>query len=313
MKLRRMRIMSIEINKNGTGKELITLGSTNYGIAYTSAKIDFPEYYKLSKQVEEINKEFTNYDVTPSNLKSAKEARARLNKLSKELNSRKIAIVKVVDQPVDAFKGQIKDLLNKVGQASNHIGNQIKAYQDKERQDKEEQVRHYIDKWCQEAGVDPTRIEYNPKWLNKSEPFSPFENEVKNQINYLIEQQQQLAENVKVVTAKANELGLPYQHWVEQLNSVQLSDVLEQMVNYANQVKEAAERDKEAKKKAQANLVNKGNKLVDKKTGEVKGDYHTAILLTSKVKITLGGTQYQFNQLKKYLDDMGFKMKVERV
>ena len=146
------------------GQEIIALGSKQYGIAFTPAKIDFPEYEKMKSSVDAINTEFTKYDVDTNNFKSAKEARARLNKLAKALNDKKIAIVKEADKSVLVFKKQIKDLLDEIGQASDHIGNQIKVFEDNAKKQREANINADIDKRCNQAGVDPARIEINPKW-----------------------------------------------------------------------------------------------------------------------------------------------------
>lgn len=289
-------------------QEIIALGSKQYGIAFTPAKIDFPEYEKMKSSVDAINTEFTKYDVDTNNLKSAKEARARLNKLAKALNDKKIDIVKEADKPVLVFKNQIKDLIDEIGQASDHIGKQIKVFEDNAKKQREANINADINKRCNQAGVDPARIEINPKWYNKSEPYVTFEKEINQQIDILIKEKDQLTENIKVVTAKANELGLPYQHWVEQLNNAPLSDVMGEMDNYAKEVKKAVERENKPKSEANKNIVEKNGKAIDRNTGEVISDYHTAYLITKKARIKLGGTNYQFNQLLQYLKDMGFKI-----
>lgn len=294
-------------------KEIITLGKEQYGIAYSSAKIDFPQYDEIKKRVDQINAEFTKYEVTVENLKSAKETRASLNKLKQALNAKKIAIVKEVDQPVTEFQNRIKELTGEIGDASSHIDNQIKVYEDHARREKEELLRKDIDKRCKEAGVDPTRIIYNQKWLNKTASYSAFEEDINNQIASLQKEQAQFAENIKVITAKANELGLPYQHWVELLDTSSLSEVMIQMDDYAKQVKEAAEHEIKAKKEQANNVVSHNGKAIDKATGEVvKDDYVKAYLVTRTSKIELSGTKYQFGQLMKYLNDMGFGVKIEK-
>ena len=289
-------------------QEIIALGSKQYGIAFTPAKIDFPEYEQMKSSVDAINAEFTKYDVDTNNFKSAKEARARLNKLVKALNDKKITIVKEADKPVLVFKKQIKDLSDEIIQASDHIDKQIKAFEDNAKKQREANINADIDKRCKEAGVDPEKIEINQKWYNKSEPYATYEKEVNQQINLLIKEKEQMTENIKVVTAKANELGLPYQHWVEQLNNEPLSIVLTEMDDYAKEVKKAVERENRSKKEANKNIVEKNGKAIDRNTGEVISDYHTAYLITKKARIKLGGTNYQFNQLLQYLKDMGFKI-----
>ena len=289
-------------------QEIIALGSKQYGIAFTPAKIDFPEYEKMKISVDAINTEFTKYDVDTNNFKSAKEARARLNKLRKDLNDKKIAIVREADKPVLDFKKQIKELLDEISQASNYIDKQIKVFEDNAKKQREANINADIKKRCKEVGVDPSKIEINMKWYNKSEPYATYEKEVNQQIDILTKEKEQLTENIKVVSAKADELGLPYQHWVEQLNNSPLSDVFIEMDNYAKEVKKAAEREKKPKTEANKNIVEKNGKAIDRSTGEVIADHHIAYLITKKARIKLGGTNYQFNQLLQYLKDMGFKI-----
>lgn len=300
--------MMAESEKLKKGQEIIALGSKQYGIAFTPAKIDFPEYEQMKSSVDAINAEFTKYAVDTNNFKSAKEARARLNKLAKALNDKKITIVKEADKPVLVFKKQIKDLIDEIIQASDHIDKQIKAFEDNAKKQREANINADINKRCKDAGIDPVRIEINPKWYNKSEPYATYEKEVNQQINLLSKEKEQLTENIKVVTAKANDLGLPYQHWVEQLNNEPLSEVLIEMDNYAKEVRKAVERENKPNTKANKNIVEKNGKAIDSKTGEVIADYHIAYIITKKARIKLGGTAYQFNQLMQYLKDMGFKI-----
>lgn len=296
-----------------TGRELISLGRQNFDIAYNSAKINF-EFSKIKAKVAEIKDEFTNYEVTPDNIKGAKATRARLNQLSKDLNNRKIAIVKVVDQPVNEFKAQIKELTGDIGQATDHIDNQIKAFEKNARDEREKNLNAQLQKLCDKAGVNPEDIEFNPKWLNKTASYATFEKEVNNQIQVLLKEQKQYAENVKVITNKAQKLGLPYQHWVELLDSADLSAIMLEMDNYADEVKKAAERDNKPQKGGQSNnVVNHHGKAIDKTTGEVvNDDYVKAYLFTRTSKIELSGTRYQFTQLMAYLSDMGFGINIEK-
>lgn len=302
-----------DFKKQEKGKELISLGRQDFKIAYEPAKINF-EFPKIKAKVAEIKDEFTNYEVTPDNIKGAKATRARLNQLSKDLNSRKIAIVKVIDQPVNELKAQIKELTGDIGQATDHIDNQIKAFEKNARDEREKTLNAQLQKLCDQAGVNSEDIEFNSKWLNKTASYATFEKEVNNQIQVLLKEQKQYAENVKVITNKAHKLGLPYQHWVGLLDSADLSAIILEMDNYADEVKKAAERDNKPQKGGQSNnVVNHHGKAIDKTTGEVvNDDYVKAYLFTRTSKIELSGTRYQFTQLMAYLSDMGFGINIEK-
>lgn len=290
-------------------EQMITLDGQNYGIAFTTAKIDFPEYADLKNNVDRVSEEYSQFKVTPDNIRDAKLARANLNKLKKALNDRKIDIVKAIDKPVNNFKGQIKGLTEEIDQTSNQISVQIKGYEDHARQMREQSLMRDLEKRCKAAGVDSAKVEINPKWFNKSASYAVFEKEVQTQIDVLLREKDELAENMKVVTARAKELGLPEQHWVQMLmmENSKLSDVLAQMSSYAEDIKAEAERNEKAKKEQQEKIVNKNGKAIDKTTGEIVDNFQTAFLITDKGKFKLTATSHQFKQLSKFIKTAGIK------
>lgn len=290
-------------------EQMITLDGQNYGIAFTTAKIDFPEYADLKSNVDRLSEEYSQFKVTPDNIRDAKLARANLNKLKKALNDRKIDIVKAIDKPVNSFKGQIKGLTEEIDQTSNQISVQIKGYEDHARQMREQSLMRDLEKRCKAAGVDSAKVEINPKWFNKTASYAVFENEVQTQIDVLLREKDELAENMKVVTARAKELGLPEQHWVQMLmmENSKLSDVLAQMSSYAEDIKAEAERNERAKKEQQEKIVNQNGKAIDKTTGEIVDNFQEAFLITDKGKFKLTATSHQFKQLSKFIRTAGIK------
>lgn len=290
-------------------KKMITLDGQNYGIAFTTAKIDFPEYTDLKSNVDRISQEYSQFKVTPDNMKEAKLTRANLNKLKKALNDRKTSIVKAVDEPVNIFKAQIKGLTEEIDKTSENIGGQIKSYEGHAKEMREQLIMSDVTKRCQEAGVDSNKIEVNPKWFNKTASYAVFEKEIQMQIDVLLKEKDELAENVKVVTARAKELGLPQQHWVQMLmvGNSKLSDVLAQMSSYAEDIKAEAERNERAKKEQQEKLVNQNGKAIDKTTGEIVDSFQNAFLITDKGKFQLTATSHQFKQLSQFIKEAGIK------
>ena len=290
-------------------KKMITLDGQNYGIAFTTAKIDFPEYTDLKSNVDRLSEEYSQFKVTPENMKEAKLTRANLNKLKKALNDRKIDIVKAIDEPVNNLKGQIKGLTEEIDQTSNQISVQIKRYEDHARQMREQSLMRDLEKRCKAAGVDYAKIEINPKWFNKTASYAVFEKEVQTQIDVLLREKEELAENMKVVTARAKELGLPHEHWVQilMMENTKLSDVLAQMSSYAEDIKAETERNERAKKEQREKLVNQNGKAIDKTTGEIVDSFQEAFLITDKGKFKLTATSHQFKQLSKFIKTAGIK------
>lgn len=295
-------------------KELLELDHKQYGIAYTPAKVDFPDYDLLKKQVDSLKDEFTQYDVTPSNLTSAKTARAQLNKFDKAINDKKIEIVKKANAPIINFEAQIKELLGEVKEASKHIGDQINTYEAKARDEKHKQNLVAVKRIAKEMELDSEEAItyvlpiYNRSWDNKTYSYKKFEEEIKQRLRELIEIKCAKKEAYEVITARAEKLGLLADKYIDSYDhGKDLKKVLSDMDYERNYLSALAKKQAEAKKREQADLQKHGDKAINPKTGEIKDRYYNAILETKSKKIKITGTKYQFKQLMGCLKDMGFK------
>lgn len=295
-------------------KELLELDHKQYGIAYTPAKVDFPDYDLLKKQVDSLKDEFTQYDVTPSNLTSAKTARAQLNKFDKAINDKKIEIVKKANAPIINFEAQIKELLGEVKEASKYIGDQINTYEAKARDEKHKQNLVAVKRIAKEMELDSEEAItyvlpiYNRSWDNKTYSYKKFEEEIKQRLRELIEIKCAKKEAYEVITARAEKLGLLADKYIDSYDhGKDLKKVLSDMDYERNYLSALAKKQAEAKKREQADLQKHGDKAINPKTGEIKDRYYNAILETKSKKIKITGTKYQFKQLMGCLKDMGFK------
>lgn len=295
-------------------KELLELDHKQYGIAYTPAKVDFPDYDLLKKQVDSLKYEFTQYDVTPNNLKNAKNARAQLNKFDKAINDKKIEIVKKANAPIINFEAQIKELLGEVKEASKHIGDQINTYETKARDERHRQNIVAVKRIAKEMELDSEEAVtcvlpiYNSSWDNKTYSYKKFEEEIKQRLRELIEIKCAKKEAYEVITARAKKLRLLADKYIDSYeHGKELKKILNDMDYERNYLSALAKKQAEAKKREQTDLQKHGDKAINPKTGEIKDRYYSAILETKSKKIKITGTKYQFKQLFGYLKDMGFK------
>ena len=288
--------------------EIFKLNDNEYSLNYVPAELNFKEYSKLKAQVNSLSSEFSNWQVTTENIKESKEVRAKLRKLSKAWNDKKIAIVKVVDKPVKEFQDNIKELCTEVDSTASVIDEQIKAFEDKAKVDKHEQHLKFIKKACEDAGVDPDKIEYNSKWDSKTFSNPKFEIAVDQQISLLLERKKTHEADCTAIIEKANKQGLNADTYLQLFdNDKPLNEVLSQIDDDKRAIIESAKKHEEFKKQQQASLVKQGDKAIDPETGEVKDKFYNAVLVTKKAKIKITGTKYQFDQLFRYFQDMGFK------
>lgn len=284
---------------NKTKNEL-TQFNIDFPVNYSPAQIDFKGYEEFKTQVDQIHAQAQEYGVTPDNLKEAKAIRAKLNAARKKTNQRKIEIVKQVDKPVNEFKEKLKALLAEIDESSEIISAQIKEYEEQARKERRKKRLEHIKAMCELANIDPGKIEYQPSWDNKSYSNTKFETEVDQQIALIKERQSQIADNIKIISEEAEKLGLPADHWIKALDDYSLSDVLDGMEEYKNDLDAVSKAQKEAKLNRLNNLKKQGNKYVDPETGEIKDKIFS-------LKLKVKGTSWQLKQLQSFLKDNGIE------
>lgn len=284
---------------NKTKNEL-TQFNIDFPVNYSPARIDFKGYEEFKAQVDQIHAQAQEYGVTLDNLKEAKSIRAKLNAARKKTNQRKIEIVKQVDKPVNEFKEKIKDLLAEIDESSEILNTQIKEYEEQARKERRKKRLEHIKAMCELANIDPGKIEYQPSWDNKSYSNTKFETEVDQQIALIKERQSQIAEAITTVTQRADKLGLPAEHWIHELKTCSLPDVLSEMDEYKEDLENIANQQKKTKAREAENLKQVGDRYIDPDTGEVKDKIFS-------LKLKVKGTSWQLKQLQSFLKENGIE------
>ena len=134
--------------------------------------------YQLPKNIsfnfEEMKQELTEktsmYETmvyTDDQIKEAKADKANLNKLKKALNDERIKREKEYMQPFNVFKAQVNEIISIIDKPIQVIDNQVKAYEEKQKQDKLEKINEYM-KQVEENLPEEVHIPIDPKWLNAS-------------------------------------------------------------------------------------------------------------------------------------------------
>lgn len=283
-------------------KQLITLDEkeVSFPVNFAPAQIDFTGYNKMKDQIDQLCEALDSYDVTKSNLKEAKSTRAKLNKLKKVIKGRKVEIKKKAEAPIKDFNDKVESLVAEIDDSSSKISDGIKGYEDQEKQARHEKNLKHIEAICELAEVDPAKIKYQSSWDNKSYSKTKFETEVDQQIALIQQEQAQLADNIKIISEKAESLALPADHWIKELDNNPLSSVLDAMTDYKSDLEAVSKAQKETKLNELNSLKKQGDKYVDPKTGEVKDKI---IALKLEVK----GTKWQLKQLYSFIQDNGIE------
>lgn len=283
-------------------KELIALDEkeVSFPVNFAPAQIDFTGYNQMKDQIDQLHDGLGNYEVTKGNLKEAKSTRAKLNKLKKAIKGRKVEIKKKAEAPIKNFNDKVESLIDEIDDSSSKISDEIKVFEDQEKQARHEKNLKQIAAVCELAEIDPARIKYQSSWDNKSYSKTKFETEVDQQIALIQQEQAQLADNIKIVSEKAESLALPADHWIKELDNNPLSSVLNAMTEYKEDLDAVSKAQKETKLNELRDLKKQGDKYVDPETGEVKDKIIT-------LKLEVKGTKWQLKQLYSFIQDNGIE------
>lgn len=246
-------------------------------------------------------KGWDTYVVTSKSYPYDKKTKAELNRIRKALNDRRKEITKQASQPIDEFTALIKGLDLEIKEAVDHINEGIKAFDEKARKDKHQQNLIRLGEIATEYGVALQKLEYNPKWDNKSTSWKTIEEEARQQFEAIVEQEKARKEAEQVIANKANEYTKPAMTaspYLQMLDYKPLPDVLTQMDNDHKYLIEQAKQQEENRKKAVQDLEKHGDKYIDAKTGEVVDKLHT-------VTLRLRGTKEQMTALSNFIKDWG--------
>lgn len=114
-------------------------------------------------------------------IKDAKTDRANLNKLKKALNDERIRQEEEYMQPFNEFKAQIKELVGIVDNAVSGIDSQVKAYEEKCKAEKLEEITNYFNALSKPFEFELSKI-FNEKWLNASVKMTAICDEIYSRI-----------------------------------------------------------------------------------------------------------------------------------
>lgn len=118
----------------------------------------------LNSNVDAMLRRYTGIIYTSDTIADAKKDRAQLNKLSKEINARKIQVKKQITKPYEEYEQEVKKLIGKIDSVSKSIDAQVKEFEYKEKQDKKQIICDYWNSL--ETGVGFAEV-FEEQWLNK--------------------------------------------------------------------------------------------------------------------------------------------------
>jgi len=136
-------------------------------------------YEDLQKWITEQVEKYQNLTYTDETIKSAKEDRAALNKFKERIDTARKDVKKRYLEPYNAFEDKVKKLLSLIEEPANAIDTQVKAYEEKKRAEKKEQIETYFKAVIGDLSKFLTLEKiFNQKWLNATTTIKSVETEI---------------------------------------------------------------------------------------------------------------------------------------
>jgi len=154
----------------------------------------------LKNFMEIVKQKYEGWIITEDDIDVAKSERTKLNKLEKKISDERKKIQKKANADIETLIENLKTYEKEVKEISNFIGEQLKGYDEKIREEKKVEVQKKINNiFTRNPGLK-IFLEWNDKWLDKSFTFKKIENEVQKQYDELEKKQDFINSQI----AKAN-------------------------------------------------------------------------------------------------------------
>ena len=142
------------------------------------------DYDQLKAKVLEDVSVFKGIIISEDNLEEAPKWRAELNKKAKRISDFRIAFEKDFKKRIEKSTSQLKELASFYADASSNIDVQVKEFDEKRKQEKNEAIgKIYSDTIGDMEQFLPLQKLYNDKWTNKGYTLDAIRKEIKAQVD----------------------------------------------------------------------------------------------------------------------------------
>lgn len=139
-------------------------------------------YEELKQELTEKVQIYETLVYSDDQVKEAKADRANLNKLKNALKDERIRREKEYMVPFNDFKDKINEIIGIIDKPIAVIDQQVKAYEDKLKKEKEKDIVDYFESISKPDWLSLTQI-FDSKWLNSSTSMKSIQDEITNKLD----------------------------------------------------------------------------------------------------------------------------------
>ncbi|WP_273753514.1 DUF1351 domain-containing protein [Leuconostoc mesenteroides] len=277
------------------------------------AKVEAPGLDELVANTDAMLKKYREFPVVEENYDQAKKTRKELRDTVENIaTTRKDTEKKILTQWSD-IKAKIMGIEKSGKEADQLMTKQMNVVEEARKEKRQQVITNEVTKIASDNGIDVSRIEFNPKWVNVTYKHGDMVAEIEAQITSLKKDDELKALQINQIEADAGNLGVESNPYVSMLDYRDLADIRAQMKRDI-EIKKAKE---EAKKEAQLEAERKqkeheenatkiGDKLVDD-DGEVVTPVQKSEPEVFTRKLIVTGTREQLKAVAKFMTDNNIK------
>jgi putative DNA double-strand break repair rad50 ATPase (fragment) len=214
---------------------------------------------EVEKYMQEVKEKYVGWVVSEEEIGVAKEERTKLNKLEKNISDVRKRIEKEGMSSIKDIIETLKNAEKETKMLSNNIGTQIKEFEEKEWETKQEEISEIIDNVFRENPELKLYITENSKWKNKGMTLNKIETELEEQFSSLSKKYNFILGQLKSVNEEI-ENKLSFKD-IQYLMNCEFDEIMKTLVNKKNEIKTTEEnikkRAEEEKRRALEELERK--------------------------------------------------------
>lgn len=311
-----------------------------FNVDFKPSEITIQNEEQLEKLVEATVTHYSSLVFTDDNIPEAKEAKTKLNGISKLLDDQRKEVKKSYSEPLKAFELKINTLRDRIKDVSNNINDGISDYEEKQKELREAKLMETLAEMAPNYEIDIAAVEIKPSWLNKGSFTAKGEltkkvlEEIAGIMALIAKENQRIKDDKAIIFNYAKAVGLDADGWASWIDKGHTSaEVMKQIDQAAHdkkareeqeriaeeqrlvQEEEAAKAREEYEREMKALRERQVNeKTVDTETGEIIQEDPELIRQEVEDKQTvtlkLTGTHEQLSALNEFIVNEGIQVEV---
>ena len=140
---------------------------------------------------------YKNMVVSEDAIASAKQDRAKINKLKSAIDEKRKTTKKQLVQPYVTWEAEVNELLGLCDEASGNIDSQIKSFENEIKEQKKAELEKFFNENASAADVDfyiNFEMCFNPKWLNSTVKIETAKDEIDKYIEETVDDLKTIAD-----------------------------------------------------------------------------------------------------------------------